>query len=40
MQATFDLSDATAGEYRIEVSNGSDVPPLRSWKNGPFFKVQ
>ena len=40
MSATFDLAGAAKGEYRIEVVNGQDVPPLRSWKNGPFFLVQ
>jgi hypothetical protein len=40
MSATFDLSGAATGEYRVEVANGGDVPPLRSWKNGPFFRVQ
>jgi hypothetical protein len=39
MSATFDLSGAPKGEYRIEVVNGADVPPLRSWKNGPFFSI-
>ncbi len=40
MSATFDLAGAAKGEYRVEVANGADVPPLRSWKNGPFFSVQ
>jgi hypothetical protein len=40
MTATFDLSSAVKGEYRVEVANGADVPALRSWKNGPFFSIQ
>jgi hypothetical protein len=39
LSATFDLSSASPGEYRVEVANGAGVPPLLSWKNGPFFSV-
>ena len=39
MTASFDLSGASKGEYRVEVANGADVPALRSWKNGPFFSI-
>lgn len=40
MQASFDLGTVSPGRYRIEVANGPDLPPLRSWKHGPFFSVQ
>lgn len=39
LTATFDLSKASPGEYRVEVANGAGVPVLVSWKNGPFFSV-
>lgn len=39
LSATFNLSSASPGEYRVEVANGAGVPPLLSWQNGPFFSV-
>jgi hypothetical protein len=39
LSATFDLSSASPGEYRVEVANGDGVPVLLSWKNGPFFSI-